>query len=131
MSTITERVAAGAAFLDERDPEWWREIDLDALELDDPSACVLGQRCPAERRDRYLLARWGQRADEVWDADNFKFWALAYQYSGVPDDAEGDREGEVAAWFNAMGFNSAEGDADEYATLTAEWTRVITERRAS
>lgn len=24
MSTIAERVAAGAAFLDERDPDWWR-----------------------------------------------------------------------------------------------------------
>ena len=56
LSTITERVAAGAAFLDQHDPEWWRAdveqaIDLDMLDLASTSHCVLGQRCPLDLRN--------------------------------------------------------------------------------
>ena len=46
--TYAERVARGAALLDDRRPGWWREdrhrsIDLDELDIDDCTACVLGQ----------------------------------------------------------------------------------------
>ena len=49
MTTIAERVAAGAAFLDEHDPGWWRAdvdraIDLRVFEMAEPEHCVLGQR---------------------------------------------------------------------------------------
>jgi hypothetical protein len=43
MTAITERVAAGAAFLDEQWPGWWQRIALDQLVLSDCSRCVLGQ----------------------------------------------------------------------------------------
>lgn len=131
MTTITERVAAGAAFLDEHDREWWREIDLDALRLNDPSACVLGQRCPAERLARFLGNRYDVLPGEIQHPGDFKFWALAYELFGLPDTAAGESEDRLAAWFNAMGFNSEEGDLDEYGALTAEWKRVITERRSA
>jgi hypothetical protein len=39
----TARVAAGAAFLDERMPGWAEWIDLDSLSLMDDCDCVLGQ----------------------------------------------------------------------------------------
>ena len=42
-ATIAERVARGAAYLDEREPGWWQRIDLDALDLAVPCKCVLGQ----------------------------------------------------------------------------------------
>ena len=43
MSAIAERVAAGAAFLDEQDPDWWRNLDLQSLDLGSCTRCVLGQ----------------------------------------------------------------------------------------
>lgn len=42
-ATITERVAAGAALLDEKRPGWWRRIDLNTLVLSSPCNCILGQ----------------------------------------------------------------------------------------
>ena len=43
MSTIAERVAKGAAFLDEREPGWDERIDLDRLDIDSNCRCILGQ----------------------------------------------------------------------------------------
>lgn len=43
MSTISERVARGAAWLDENKPEWWRRVSLIELEMASPCRCVLGQ----------------------------------------------------------------------------------------
>lgn len=40
---IADRVAAGAAWLDEHHPGWVDRIDLDRLNLADRKACVLGQ----------------------------------------------------------------------------------------
>jgi len=37
------RVQRGAAYLDEFDPEWYRRVDPDTLELSSGSSCVLGQ----------------------------------------------------------------------------------------
>lgn len=38
------RAARGAAYLDVVDPGWYRQVDLDQLELADGHLCVLGQR---------------------------------------------------------------------------------------
>jgi hypothetical protein len=43
MSAITERVAAGAAFLDEQWPGWWQRVALDQLDLGSCKRCILGQ----------------------------------------------------------------------------------------
>lgn len=43
MATIEERVAAGAAFLDENVPDWHERIKPEALSLVSCDACVLGQ----------------------------------------------------------------------------------------
>lgn len=45
MSTIEERVARGAAFLDEKLPGWWQkeQISLNRLDLSDGCGCVVGQ----------------------------------------------------------------------------------------
>ncbi len=37
MATIAQRVAAGAALLDEKRPGWWRRIDLDTLDIPEPT----------------------------------------------------------------------------------------------
>lgn len=41
--SIEERVAAGAAWLDEHKAGWERGISLERLDLMDPCLCVLGQ----------------------------------------------------------------------------------------
>lgn len=41
--TVADRVAAGAAWLDQRLPGWWRLIDLRQLDMWHSCRCVLGQ----------------------------------------------------------------------------------------
>jgi cytochrome P450 len=46
---VSAEVARGAAFLDEKDPDWWRAdvdraINLKKLDLNNACQCVLGQR---------------------------------------------------------------------------------------
>lgn len=124
MTTITERVAAGAAFLDQADPEWWRAdveraIGLDTLDLGSGSRCILGQRCPV---DVYS-------ASELGDT---RYAALAKRWSGSIFDDPADK------WAQARGFQAgnpaSEGELrsePEYDALTAEWARVIRERRSA
>ena len=42
-SNAAEAVANGAQWLDDMHPGWWREINLDALNLADCKRCVCGQ----------------------------------------------------------------------------------------
>jgi hypothetical protein len=42
-ATIAERVAAGAALLDEAEPGWDQRIDLDLLDIMDSCGCPAGQ----------------------------------------------------------------------------------------
>lgn len=108
--TIAARVAAGAAWLDEHDPEWWREdapedptltrdaqpIDLDRLDLASPCGCVLGYR-------------WGSYTDAVHDG----------RLAGLSPVDLGFRARDLAG----------AGLRNEHPELTAEWRRVIRERR--
>lgn len=108
-TTIAERVAAGAAWLDEHDPGWWRTdapedpslgrdaqpIDLDRLDLASPCMCVLGHR-------------WGHYAHARLEAIN------GHDAVGFGFDAETDVYPDRRV---------------EYQHLTAEWRRVIRERR--
>jgi hypothetical protein len=43
MTTIDDRVSAGAKWLDSNRPGWWQRIDLETLDLGDSCRCVLGQ----------------------------------------------------------------------------------------
>ena len=96
MTTITERVAAGAAFLDEHDYRWFRHVDVASLRLEDCFSCVLGQ----------LTGRYRDGLDQF----------------GL------DAARAVDLGFAELGFLVADCD---YPALTAEWKRVITERRAA
>lgn len=112
MNTITERVAAGMAFLDEHDPQWWRAdveraIDIDELNLRSGNLCVLGQRCPIE-------------------ADCEPYLAYASYLSEIPVS----KPFTVDDWARPLGFQADNPDVD-FDDLTDEWKRVITERRAA
>lgn len=43
MSTIAERVARGAAWLDDVRPGWRDQVSLDAIDLNSNQRCVMGQ----------------------------------------------------------------------------------------
>lgn len=114
-ATIAERVAAGTAFLDEHDPEWWRAdveraIDLDGLDLGTGSRCILGQRCPLE-----TVAPFSEQASAL---------------SGI--EWRDETSGALYEWASAHGFDfDLNADESEYDALTAEWKRLITERRSA
>lgn len=123
MATITERVAAGAAFLDQHDPDWWRAdveraISLDKLDLADTEDCVLGQRCPVET----LLT-----AEDEADGAT-RYHAMAAHLIGI----QAWEGGLIDGWAIPLGFQQARfTEREDFAVLTAEWRRVITERRGA
>jgi hypothetical protein len=74
------RVAAGAALLDERGPDDWRDkIDLDTLDVFSFTDCVLGQ----------LYGRYnsGKDALDIWEGMSYGF-----------DDSKGHHVKLTAAW---------------------------------
>jgi len=115
-----ERVAAGFAFLEVRDPGFWRtgierEIDLDELDLESPRLCVLGQRCPLEVFKAATLT---------------PYEAFGARLSGLPVA----RLGDLDAWAVPLGFQAVDDDDtdamdEDFYLLTAEWRRVIKARR--
>lgn len=127
LSAVAGKVAAGAAFLDEHDPGWWRPdveraIDLRSLHMGYGDACVLGQRCPLEALTGYL-----GRAPEDIDDQEFRYHAYAGRLNGGFPDREAMED-----WAVARGFNRPPGEDDgEYDELTDEWKRIISERRAA
>ena len=134
MSTVAERVAAGAAFLDEHDPDWWkpdtgRAINVKQLDLAEPEQCVLGQRCPVAILAEYCLLDLAELSpddvDELWSQEGYRaYTAYAQALSGFKDWAE------IVVWADRHGFSNSAG-WDGYPDLTAEWKRVITERRSA
>ena len=101
MSTITERVAAGAALLDEHKPGWWQHTDLGRLNIGSSCDCMFGQTFGGYLKGLTLFhEEWHVGAP---DSDYGFFWY------GRADD---DRENEIEA-------------------LNAEWRRVIEQRRAA
>jgi hypothetical protein len=119
MSAISEQVPAGAAFLDERDPDWWKAgvpnaIDLDTLALDDTRACVLGQRCPLEVLRQYH--------GNLYSRDRYTAYSAAL--SGARD------HGERIRWAVRHGFTLPDLAAEEaWRDLTSAWWVLINERR--
>lgn len=119
MSTVAEVVAKGAAFLDEHDPDWWRAdvdraIDLEDLYLGSGRRCILGQRCPME------TANAERGSDSPYTAN-------AERLSGLNGRA-------IADWAPGLGFEAdldSEDIEEQYFALTAEWARVIRERRSA
>lgn len=104
--SIAQRVARGVALLDKERPGWWRTdipapIDLDALDLDVPCRCVLGQLF----------------AGDVGNPDD------AYSV-GLAELGLGESLTHMSDYRH--GFD---GDADNMRLLTYEWQQVITWRR--
>jgi hypothetical protein len=102
-TTIAERVAKGAALLDELVPDWWHRIDLTTLALVSPCQCVLGQLFPSPD---YALSSY----------TNGLVALHLETYAGSDFGFDADTAG-------------TDGEGGEYDALTTEWRRVIEERR--
>lgn len=114
-ATIAERVAAGAAFLDVNDPEWWRAdveraIDLAVLAMSSGERCILGQRCPLSAVPAIT-----------------RYTAFASKLSGIPAGSWASLDD----WAADVGFNVPDDLEITWDGLAAEWARVIRERRSA
>jgi hypothetical protein len=120
MSTITERVAAGAAWLDANRPGWVERIDLDTLDLGDPCRCVLGQDFAA---------------DSQGYTSGFDAGLVAVTDGGLTED--GYRHAADAGFYAVADLSDNDDDDDgfrmnkEYRELTDAWRALIRERRAA
>jgi len=105
---IRVRVGAGAALLDEFRPGWFREIDLDRLNIDSPGDCPLGQ----------LYGEEGQTGLGP-------YWA-GLRAVGV---GYGSEDAVRLGFAIAKGFKGLEERQQHYAELTAAWRDEIIRRR--
>jgi hypothetical protein len=106
LQSVEERVAAGCAWLDQHQPGWVEEINLDELQMDDCAMCVLGQTF-GDYWESPLVAGRPDTWDEL-DAYDELARPLGFQFTGN------------------FGYSR-----DEYAELGNEWRRVIEARRAA
>lgn len=100
LSTVADRVAAGAAWLDDHQPGWVDRIDAAQLDLEDCKECVLGQL--------------------------FGDFAVAVRHQFGNDDEMVSRLGfEIPV--SVMGRGDVSG---RYAELTETWRELIAAERA-
>lgn len=99
-----ERVARGAALLDEKRPGWFRAVDLDGLELSSCEACVLGQLFGG-----YVAGTWALFAED-----------------GRPGQDAVDC-GFSLSWWEADELRKRYGDDNEliYGWLTEAWHAAV------
>lgn len=103
MNTVTERVVAGAKFLDEHMPGWEKRVNLDELEMSSECLCILGQQ----------NGSYGQVAESLGlDPDGKQATDLGFLESTL---------GDVNANLHAV--------LAEYHALDDAWHDLITARR--
>jgi hypothetical protein len=113
--SIAKRVAQGAALLDKKRPNWWREIDVDSLDIQSTCGCVLGQL----GRTAFPMAQ------HPYDGGLFLVGLPSYHSRAYGFDVSSDAD-------EAATIDEEDRLArNEYTALTAEWKRVIEARRAT
>ena len=107
MSTIEERVAKGAALMDEKVPGWERKIDTASLDMGQCPRCVIGQVLGINETLPYLY-QMSEFAE--------KCQSLGLEFGGYDDNGIEDH-----------GFDVSDDD-DEYAVLGTAWLAEIARR---
>lgn len=105
---VPERVARGAALLDEMHPDWPSMIIPEALALESCKRCVLGQ----------MFGDFNDAPDELQQAAR----ELGFD---IDADHLPPAEGTPSSLAQRL-----ERGKQEYIALTEEWLRVVAERRA-
>lgn len=107
--TAQERVALGAAWLDETEgPEWVDRINLDDLKMTDACGCICGQtfRAEAEAAGNDLPFQMG-----YWYAHEHRFPAVVDKF----------------LWATEHGFHGR--SVHDFAVLRRAWSDLILKRR--
>lgn len=107
-TTIAERVAAGAAWLDEHEPGWVDLIDLDKLNLASGCRCILGQL-------------ESPRLDPDYDPPDTAYVEALDHYGVADPDGLG---------FNVEPALPRQIRHEQFQALTAAWRELIQQRRA-
>lgn len=139
MLTIEQRVAKGAAWLDEKYPGWWAKVDIATLAVSSCRKCVLAQvydRVIPEQERGQVLAQVLNKMRPV----ERRTFAEALE-ADTPHAAGGfnvltEYHDGLNIASHVYGFALGPGNrnlpltaAQEFAALTDEWTRVIISRR--
>lgn len=102
-----QRVRRGAEYLDRMDPDWYRRVNSDTLELGDGTHCVLGQL-----HGEFRLGLGRSRLITVSSAPRPSLSPVAYGFKcveGVPDEwQEFDYELLNQAWKEAVRLRQRE-----------------------
>jgi len=117
--TYKERVARGAALLDELAPGWHKQIDLNTLKLSSCTDCVCGQLAYATAND--VIDR------EIYNEGSYHAWTAfrGYLSRKLKRRKKTDLAVEILEDPSHFGFSTIR---EGYPTLDKEWRRVIEER---
>lgn len=122
MDWLEPRVRCGAEFLDERLPGWAEMIDIERLEMEDCSQCVLGQLGPDLLDALHLkppALALGNR--------KFDFWGISAALTGM--DRLYSSESEEWAKDHGMFAEPEDGSLDQqYAELEYLWAQAAEAR---
>lgn len=109
IAAISERVAAGAAWLDNHVPDWRNKVEVRNLEMDSTCNCVLGQVFE----------------DEGAAQDDWETSLSGFAVGEIIAEQEGLDVSELG--FDTMGLpvSGYATQAEEFEALRQEWIRVI------
>jgi len=102
---VRQRVQRGAAYLDDVDPEWYRHVDAETLELGDGRHCILGQM-----HGEFRLGLGRSHLISMSSAPRASLSPVAYGFKCV--------EGVSEEW-----------QAYDYELLNEAWTEAVRERQ--
>ena len=140
------RVERGAKWLDEVDPTWYNQIDLESLDMDQPCGCVLGQLVrdvgPGRTFFDAVLSDWYENEDK-YDAEQVEAVAeVKREFLGprgnlVMSHREAIHRGfqvdydDVEQFRGGPGYDVAVDDHVHllFNHMTGAWRRQINERR--
>lgn len=135
MPDFSGQVAKGAAFLDEKTPDWWRSIDTSALDLRNENMCILGQSWSHYKNAELLGTSVTGKAPR--GSTNFqRFMNVLFGTTERERAAEygfniSDKQGRLLNYQSWKAGVYASGPLFDLAFehLTAEWLKIIRTRQ--
>jgi hypothetical protein len=110
LSDVPGRVTAGAAWLDRVKPGWATLVNPDAIDLDSPHDCILGQVFAPEAEANGWSSGWGY---------------VTYTWTDDPNRGQRIPVRDT----RDLGFNTGEGPLESEARVTV-WRDAIAQRMA-
>lgn len=126
MKIARERVANGVTLLDEKVPGWWRAINLEQLQMESCTHCMLGQLFG----DNVEVALGAKVFGLPIRPGRAQWTELSYKFANEKPGYSRGLEALSCAEGAKIGCNRITGDAN-FAELKCAWAEVIAERRAA